>query len=129
MRMSSPASRSICTVGVSVPADHRQAGHGTATSRPNWVWSCSDGCVLPDSTLVNVRGKPDAGNPLVRFDEGDQVQPWSLLYRLGLAVSPLRVRVRRVLPADRPARVRGRQPDAADGEAHRVEAPAAIGAH
>src|SRR5687768_4468230 len=80
MRMSSPASRSICTVGVSVPADHRQAGHGTATSRPNWVWSCSDGCVLPDSTLVNVRGKPDAGNPLVRFDEGDQVQPWSLLY-------------------------------------------------
>src|SRR5688500_11993107 len=87
MRMSSPASRSICTVGVSVPADHRQAGHGTATSRPNWVWSCSDGCVLPDSTLVNVRGKPDAGNPLVRFDEGDQVQPWSLLYRSGLAVS------------------------------------------
>src|SRR5688500_8598891 len=99
MRMSSPASRSICTVGVSVPADHRQAGHGTATSRPNWVWSCSDGCVLPDSTLVNVRGKPDAGNPLVRFDEGDQVQPWSLLYRPGLAVPPLPIRrCRSVLP-------------------------------
>jgi hypothetical protein len=30
------------------------------------------GGVLPDSCLVNVRGKPDAGNPPVRFDEGDQ---------------------------------------------------------
>ena len=26
-------------------------------------------------------GKPDAGNPPVRFDEGDQVSAWSLLYR------------------------------------------------
>lgn len=26
----------------------------------------------PDSCSVNVMGKPDAGNPLVRFDEGDQ---------------------------------------------------------
>jgi hypothetical protein len=27
---------------------------------------------LPDSRLVNLSGKPDAGNPLVRFEEGDQ---------------------------------------------------------
>jgi hypothetical protein len=28
---------------------------------------------LPDSYQVNLLGKPDAGNPPVRFDEGDQV--------------------------------------------------------
>jgi hypothetical protein len=27
---------------------------------------------LPDSRLVNLSGKPDAGNLHVRFDEGDQ---------------------------------------------------------
>ena len=36
---------------------------------------------LPDSCAVNLSGKPDAGNPPVRFDEGDQVYAWSLLYR------------------------------------------------
>lgn len=35
---------------------------------------------LCDSVLVNLVGKPDAGNPPVRFDEGDQGAPWSLLY-------------------------------------------------
>jgi len=36
--------------------------------------------------LVNLSGKPDAGNPHVRFDEGDQTTLWSLLYR-GVCVS------------------------------------------
>jgi hypothetical protein len=31
---------------------------------------------------MNLSGKPDAGNLLVRFDEGDHGSPWSLLYRL-----------------------------------------------
>jgi ribosomal protein L34 len=30
---------------------------------------------------MNLSGKPDAGNLLVRFDEGDHGSPWSLLYR------------------------------------------------
>ena len=30
---------------------------------------------------MKMSGKPDAGNPPVRFDEGDQRQLWSLLYR------------------------------------------------
>ena len=30
---------------------------------------------------MKLSGKPDAGNPLVRFDEGDQGHLWSLLYR------------------------------------------------
>jgi hypothetical protein len=30
---------------------------------------------------MKLSGKPDAGNPHVRFDEGDQSQLWSLLYR------------------------------------------------
>ena len=31
--------------------------------------------------FVNLSGKPDAGNPPVRFDEGDQGHTWSPLYR------------------------------------------------
>ena len=33
----------------------------------------TDAARLPDSYQVNLLGKPDAGNPHVRFDEGDQV--------------------------------------------------------
>jgi hypothetical protein len=31
----------------------------------------TDAC-SPIAALANMMGKPDAGNPLVRFDEGDQ---------------------------------------------------------
>jgi hypothetical protein len=31
---------------------------------------------------MKMSGKPDAGNLHVRFDEGDQMRVWSLLYRL-----------------------------------------------
>jgi len=33
-----------------------------------------------DSDDVKITGKPDAGNPHVRFDEGEQVAACSLLY-------------------------------------------------
>ena len=32
-------------------------------------------CRSPIAALVNLSGKPDAGNPPVRFDEGDQGEP------------------------------------------------------
>jgi len=38
------------------------------------------GAQLLDSYRVNLSGKPDAGKPHVRFDEGDQVTTWFLLY-------------------------------------------------
>ena len=48
---------------------------------------------------MKLSGKPDAGNPHVRFDEGDQRQLWSLLYRSLLLLSSGRIAKGRVVPS------------------------------
>jgi hypothetical protein len=44
---------------------------------------------------MNLSGKPDAGNLLVRFDEGDHGSPWSLLYR---EIIPFSVPLLEIIP-------------------------------
>jgi len=57
---------------------------------------------------MNLSGKPDAGNLLVRFDVGDHGSPWSLLYRENDSfVSPSLTRLR-IHQATTPRRSRTR---------------------
>ena len=71
-----------CIVEVNVDTVSPRAGRSMPTWCTTWVCTCCDDRQLNRVACLDleISGKPDAGNPHVRFDEGGAVRNWSPRY-------------------------------------------------